>query len=118
MTDTADLTTQLAALQAQLAAIAPPSAAHAAPWGQTATAAPQIQGVAVPIKVQTPAGSLRIYLSLGPAAMASPAALQQAIDGLAALGLPLDTWGGSSGGSSWGGSGSRGWDGSRGGYRR
>lgn len=100
MSDTTDLAAQLAALQSQLAALRPaPSAAS--PWASAAPAPAQILGVSVPIKVWTPAGSLRVYLSLPAESAASPAALNAALESLAAAGLPLDTWEGKS--SSWGG---------------
>ena len=102
MTDPAELTAQLAALQAQMAALRP-AAPAASPWGVPAvSAAPVINGAAVPIKLQTPAGSLRVYLSLPAECAATPAALMAAIEGLAALGLPLDTWTPKAKDGSWG----------------
>ena len=107
MTDQTDLTAQLALLQAQMAALRPAAAPAASPWGVPApSAAPVINGAAIPIKLQTPAGTLRVYLSLPAECAATPAALMAAIEGLAALGLPLDTWqpkSDSGNGSSWGG---------------
>ena len=108
MTDQTDLTAQLAALQAQMAALRPATPA-ASSWANAApvNAAPVINGAAVPIKLQTPAGSLRVYLSLPAEYAATPQTLMAAIEGLAALGLPLDTWqpksdSGNGNGSSWG----------------
>lgn len=107
MTDQTELTAQLALLQAQMAALRP-AAPAVSPWGVPAVmAAPVINGAAVPIKLQTPAGSLRVYLSLPAECAATPAALMAAIEALAALGLPLDTWqpkSDSGNGSSWGNS--------------
>ena len=108
MTDqTQDLQAQLAALQAQMAALLPvaQTPAHASPWAAPAvSAAPVINGAAVPIKLQTPQGSLRVYLSLPAECAATPQALMSAIEALAALGLPLDTWQPKSegSGSNWG----------------
>lgn len=95
MTDqTQDLQAQLAALQAQMAALRPVTPTPAAsPWASAPTpATPPIVGVSVPIKVQTPAGSIRVYLSLPPECAATPDALNAALDALAALGLPLDVY--------------------------
>ena len=97
MTDQTELAAQLAALQAQMAALRPaaPAVPAASPWAMTApalSAAPVINGAAVPIKLQTPQGSLRVYLSLPAECAATPQALMSAIEALAALGLPLDTW--------------------------
>jgi hypothetical protein len=59
----------------------------------------------VPIKVQTPAGSIRVYISLPAECGATPDALMTALEALAAAGLPLDTWSAresSGSGGSWG----------------
>jgi hypothetical protein len=116
MTDQADLAAQLAALQAQIAAMRP----AASPWGAAAapSAAPIINGVAVPVKVQTPAGSIRLYFSLPAECAATPEALMAALESLAAAGLPLDTWSPreSAGGSAWGGNNRPGYGSSYGGY--
>ncbi len=103
MSEQTELVAQLAALQAQMAALRP-AAPAASLWGVPAVmAAPVINGAAVPIKLQTPAGSLRVYLSLPAECAATPQALMSAIEALAALGLPLDTWQPKSeSGSSWG----------------
>ncbi|WP_200331007.1 hypothetical protein [Thiocystis violacea] len=122
---TAQLTAQLAALQQQMAALqqAPTTATPAAsPWASAPTAAPQINGVAVPVKMQTPAGSIRLYFSLPAECAATPEALMAALEAMAAAGLPLDTWSprDSGGGSSWGGSrrDSYGNNSNRGGWKR
>lgn len=128
MTDQAtDLQTQLAALQAQMAALAhgtPTTAPGLAGWAAPTLAPPPaaIVGVSVPVKIQTPAGSIRVYLSLPAEAGASPAALMAALEALAAAGLPLDTWqpSQSGGNDSWGGARNSGWNRDRnaGGWRR
>lgn len=116
MSDTTTITPDLlAVLQAQLAATQKPIAAG---WGQPTQATP-IQGVAVPIKVQTPKGSLRLYLQLGPEVAANPESIMAAIQALDAQGYPLDTWqpqgsggwgSGNSGGGGWNrGNGGGGW---------
>lgn len=81
-------------------------------------AALAVQGVAVPVSVQTPIGKVRVYFWLGPEAAASPEALLAAIEQLTLAGIPVDAWdGGKSGGQGWGGK--SGWNGNgRGGWRR
>ncbi|TCT21183.1 hypothetical protein [Thiobaca trueperi] len=117
MTDQANLAAQLADLQAQMAALRPAAPApSASAWANAMpalSAAPTINGVAVPVKIQTPAGSIRVYLSLPAECAASPDALMSALEALAAAGLPLDTWSGArESGSAWGNSRSNGgWSG-------
>jgi hypothetical protein len=124
----ADLQSQLAALQAQMAGLgnaAAPTPAAPAPdlaqlaallqslGGRAAPAPVSIVGVSVPIKLQTPHGSVRAYLSLPAECGATPNALLAAIDSLVAVGMPVDSWQPSQSqgnGNSWGGN--------RGGYRR
>ena len=128
MTTETDLSAQLLALQQQMAALKPaaPVAPAASPWAAPAApvAPAMVTGVAVPAKVPTPHGTLRVYLSLPAEAASSPQALQAAIDALVAAGIPLDTWqpresgGGSWGGNSGGGGWSRGGGSYGGGYRR
>lgn len=95
------------------------SSAQPAGWSKPADSLP-IAGVAVPIKVTTPKGEIRCYLSLGPEAITSPDAFMAALERLDAMGFPLDTWQPRESGWS-GGSGSRGsWnrDNRGGGWRR
>lgn len=82
------------------------------------SAMPAVNGVAVPLKLQTPIGDVRVYLQLGPEAAANPQALQSAIQALANAGLPVDAWQprDSGGGNGWGGNGGGGYSGNRGGY--
>lgn len=125
MTDQADLASQLAALQAQLAALRPAATPAAGGWAAPAAAPAQAQiaGVSVPVKLQTPQGSLRCYFHLPADVASSPDALMAAIGALAAAGVPLDVWQpqgqGGGGGGSWGGGGG-GWNrgGNNGGWRR
>lgn len=96
----------LAALQAQLAALQAqrPAAPAASPWAAPAPAAVPIVGVSLPVKLQTPAGSVRVQLHLPAECAASPAALMAAVESLVASGVPVDAWQpNNSGGSSWGG---------------
>ncbi len=77
-------------------------------------------GVSVPLKMRTPRGDIRVYLSLPPEVASSPESLVAAVGRLVEMGLPVDIfsqdrgpgWGG--GGGNWGG-GNQGWQG-RGGY--
>lgn len=82
------------------------------------SAMPVLSGVAIPLKLQTPIGDMRVYVHLGQEAAANPQALQNAIQALANAGLPIDAWqprdnGG--GGNGWGGNGG-GYGGNRSGY--
>ncbi len=49
-------------------------------------------GVSVPIKVETPQGSARCYLSLPPEVAASPETLLNAIKQLIDMGIPVDLY--------------------------
>lgn len=121
-------TQTLASIQALLAQAQqqqPAIAGTAAPggWQQpTLSAMPAVHGVAIPLKLQTPIGDVRVYLQLGPEAAANPHALLSAIQALANAGLPVDAWQprNQDGGSGWGngGSGGGGWGGRSGGYSR
>ncbi len=53
------------------------------------TASPS--GVSLPVKMQTPGGSLRVYMNFG-SEFASPEALNALIEQLNAAGVPLDLW--------------------------
>lgn len=78
-----------------------------------------IQGVAVPIKVSTPAGEMRAYLSLPAEVGQNPQALIAVLQQLANAGYPLDTWQPKNSGGDWGGGQQGGgWNnGGGGGYR-
>lgn len=112
MTDQAQLQQALAGLLAQAQNPPPPAQTG---WAQTAGPSPQalITGVAVPIKIDTPMGSVRAYLSLPPEIGQNPQALLGAIQALANAGYPIDAYqpkqqwgqGGNSGGWSGGGNG-------------
>lgn len=92
--------------------------APAAPaWGAAPAAQglPPILGISVPIKIQTPNGSMRCYISLPAELGQNPPALMAALEALANAGFPLDIWqprarwggggggGGNGGGRPWGG---------------
>ena len=101
---TPDMMAALAALLAQTQA--KPAAPAVGGWNQPALSATpaNVLGVSVPIKLQTPMGSVRVYLAFGPEHASTPAALNALIEQLANAGLPLDAWTPSQGQSnSWGG---------------
>ncbi len=90
----AQLNDVVAKLQGQAPATPGPAAAPGLQaWAGAAPAVgTSIIGVSVPIKVQTPIGSVRVYLSLPAEAAASLQALEAAIGQLAQAGLPVDAW--------------------------
>lgn len=104
--------------EAQKAQASTPAPAQGGWGGPAAPAAasstlPPILGVAVALKVQTPAGRARVYLSLPADVAASYDSLMGAIKALCDAGFPLDLW---QDRNSWGqGGGFRG--GYQGGYR-
>lgn len=86
---------QLAALQAQLAALQLAKQPQGSGWasmGQQQQGPVPIIGVSVPVKIQTPDGSCRIYLHLPAECAATPSALLAALESLAQSGVPLDIW--------------------------
>jgi hypothetical protein len=119
---------QLAQLQALLAQAQSTTPAPAAGWSQPAPAPVSsgipITGISIPIKIDTPLGSVRIDVFLPAECAASPQALQAAVQLLYGAGLPVDAWQPKNSGGNWGNSGGNGWGGQRqggysgGGYRR
>lgn len=115
------MTEQLEQLKALLAqAQQQPAPAAAGGWTQPQPAATglPVTGVAIPIKVSTPIGDVRVYLQLPAECAASPQALQGAVQMLVNAGLPVDAWqprqatgGGWGGGNGGGGYGNRGYGG-------
>ena len=103
-TRTNDINAALAALLAQ--AQAKPSTPSVGGWNQPAVSATptNVIGVSVPIKLQTPMGSVRVYLAFGPEHASTPAALNALLEQLANAGLPLDAWQPSQSQSGWGNS--------------
>lgn len=107
----------LAALQALLAQAQQPTAA-AGQWNQPQPGAlPTINGISIPVKIETPIGSVRVDLHLPAECGQSPAALMAAIQGLANAGYPVDAWQprNQDGGNNWGGGGGNWGNGSNGG---
>lgn len=54
--------------------------------------APSVAGLAVPVKINTPKGEIRCYLSLPAESAASPDAILTALQALDSAGFPLDFW--------------------------
>lgn len=119
----------LAAVAAQLAQLQQQGQTQGQPatgggWAQLQQTQQQgaglpIQGVAVPVALETPIGKIRVYLSLPAECGRDPAALLAALEALAIAGWPLDAWRPKeSGGGGWGkgGNGGGGWN--RGGNSR
>lgn len=90
-------------------------AGQASGWGRPRATASQVEGVMVPIKVQTPEGSLRVYLMLPAEVGASEDALMSALEGLAAQGAPLDVYQPNQNRGGWGGGNHNGGGNGRGG---
>lgn len=121
---------QLAQLQALLAQAQPQPVNPAQPatgWAQPAPAPAStglpITGISIPVKIDTPLGSVRVDLHLPAEFAASPQALQAAVQLLSNAGLPVDAWQPRNSGGNWGNSGGSGWGGQRqgggySGYRR
>jgi hypothetical protein len=119
-----DTDTAIAALQAQLAALRPAVPAVApgvSGWQQQAPppGPAHITGVSVPVKIPYGRGNIKCLFHLPPEVASSPQALTDALDALAAAGLPLDTWEPSDrqGGSGWS-SNRGGYNNNSGGWRR
>lgn len=109
---------QLKALLAQAQA-QQTQAAPATGWAPPAPAAPSlpITGISIPVKIDTPLGSVRVDLHLPAECGANPQALLGAIQALANAGYPVDAWKPKEqGGWSAGGSGGGGWGGNGGGF--
>jgi len=106
MTDISQLTTEQ--LQALLAATQgkQPSAPVLGGWSQP-VAPPtglNIQGVSIPVSVQSSKGKVRVQIILGAEVGQSPAVLQQAIEQMISMGVDVDAWQSQSsgGGGNWG----------------
>lgn len=113
--------TMLAALQAML------SGAQVGGGGfamQPQAPALPITGISVPVKIDTPIGSVRVDIHLPAECGQSGQAIQNAIQALANAGLPVDAWqprndgGGYGGGYNRGGYGGGGYNRGGGGYSR
>lgn len=83
----------LQALQALLAQAQQQPSPAAGGWAQPQpTAALPITGISIPVKVDTPIGSVRVDLHLPAEFGQSPQALLGAIQALANAGYPVDAW--------------------------
>lgn len=114
MTDQTNLD-QLKALLAQVQ-----QAPAAGGWAPQPPASLPITGISIPVKIDTPLGSVRVDLHLPAECGQSAQALLGAVQLLSNAGLPVDAWqprdsGGSNGGGGWG-SGGGGWGNRGGGY--
>ena len=130
MTDLSALTTEQ--LQALLAATQGKQTTPALSGWQQQVQQPaglNIQGVSIPVSVQSSKGKVRVQMILGAEVGQSPAALQQAIEQMISMGVDVDAWQSqNSGGGGWGGNngggyqrnnGGGGWGGNNGGgWRR
>lgn len=106
---------QLAQLQALLAQAQQPAAGG---WAQPQPAALPITGISIPVKVETPIGSVRVDLHLPAECGQSPQALLNAIQALANAGYPVDAWQRREESGGWGNGGSGGSWNRGGGYSR
>lgn len=108
--------TNLDQLKALLAQVQQAPAAGGWAQPQPPTALP-ITGISIPVKIDTPLGSVRVDLHLPPEFGQSAQALLGAVQLLSNAGLPVDAWQPRDSGGGWGnrgGSGGGGW-GNRGG---
>jgi hypothetical protein len=108
MTDTtAAQIQQLNDLLAKVQQQAAPIGATVNAWQQptASMAGLNIEGVGVPISIQTPAGKVRCQLYLGKEHAQTPQALMQALETMAGAGMPIDAWQqqNQQQGNSWGG---------------
>ena len=83
---------QLAQLQALLAQAQPQATMPTTGWTQPQPAALPITGISIPVKIETPMGSVRVDLHLPAECGQSPQALLGAIQALAHAGYPVDAW--------------------------
>lgn len=86
--------------------------AAAGGWQSPQPAQLPITGISIPVKVETPIGSVRVDLHLPAECGANPQAILNAIQALANAGYPVDAWQRKE--SGWGGGGGSGYGG--GGY--
>ena len=113
-----DITEQMAQLNELLATVqkqAQPAQSATSAWSQPApqSNALNIQGVGVPVSVQTPAGKVRCTFYLGAEHAQTPAALMAALEQMTNAGIPIDAWQPKeqNGGNSWGGNKGGGYNG-------
>ncbi len=112
MTDITDQIAELNALLAKVQQQAGTPAALTSAWSQPApqSTALNIQGVGVPVSVQTPAGKVRCTFWLGAEHAQTPQALMAALEQMTNAGIPIDAWQAKEqGGNNWGNSNSNGY---------
>lgn len=105
--DVAALNALLQTVQQQAAPAQPTTSAWQQP--QPTTSALNIQGVGVPVSVQTPEGKVRCTFFLGAEHAATPEALMSALETMANAGIPIDAWQDKKSGGSWGNSNNNGY---------
>lgn len=106
-----DITDQIAQLNELLAKVQQQGAPAQSAWQQSqpSTSALNIQGVGVPVSVQTPAGKVRCTFWLGAEHAQTPQALMAALETMTNAGIPIDAWQQKESGSSWGNSNNNGY---------
>lgn len=119
MTDQTQNPDMQAALLALLSQAQQQQPAAAGGWQPQQPAQLPITGISIPVKVDTPLGSVRVDLHLPAECGQSPQALLSAIQALANAGYPVDAWQRKE--SGWGGGGGSrdgggGWGNRSGGY--
>ncbi len=116
MTDITDQIAQLNELLLKVQQQAGTTTTPTSAWSQPApqSTALNIQGVGVPVSIQTPAGKVRCTFWLGAEHAATPQVLMSALETMVNLGLPVDAWQQKEqGGNNWGGNNSN-----NGGYKK
>ena len=89
----ADLLSQLEGILSQFQDQAQAGGPAPGNWSGRKRGAPgEVLGVAIPLKVNTPSGKVRVYLSLPPEVATSEDSLVDAIEGLLDAGFPVDVW--------------------------
>jgi hypothetical protein len=114
MTDTTTPQIDVAALNALLQTVqqqAQPTQPATNGWSQPqpTTTALNIQGVGVPVSVQTPAGKVRCTFWLGAEHAQTPQALMAALEQMTNAGIPIDAWQQKESSSNWGNSNNNGY---------
>lgn len=89
-----DISEQLNQLTELLGKVSNQNAPAQTGWNQPqpTAGALNIQGVGVPVSVQTPAGKVRCTFWLGAEHAQTPQALMQALETMANSGIPIDAW--------------------------
>jgi hypothetical protein len=88
-----ELLDQLQELLEQFASQRQEAAPAASGWARRRSTGPgEVLAVAVPVKVNTPSGKVRVYVSLPPETAASEDSLVDAIEALLDAWFPVDVW--------------------------